>query len=36
MDNGANPKLKAGNNNQNPIQQALNKGLDDVAKILIK
>ena len=36
MDHGANPKLKAGNNNQTPIQQALNKGLDNVAKILIK
>ena len=36
MDNGANPKLKAGNNNQSPIQQALSKGLDHVVKILIK
>ena len=36
MDNGANPKLKAGNNNQSPIQQALSKGLDHVVKILVK
>ena len=36
MDHGANPKLKAGNNNQTPVQQALNKGLDSVAKILLK
>ena len=36
MDNGANPKLKAGNNNQSPIQQALNKGLDNVVEILLK
>ena len=36
MDHGANPQLKAGNNNQTPVQQALNKGLDNVAKILLK
>ena len=36
MDHGANPKLKAGNINQTPVQQALNKGLDSVAKLLLK
>ena len=36
MENGANPKLKAGNNNQSPIQQALSNGLDQVVKILVK
>jgi ankyrin repeat protein len=36
MDNGANPKLKAGKNNQSPIQQAITKGLDNVVEILLK